>query len=715
MAEYQLTIQGYEEAKNSIKENLYGIGKSFVMIGWQLKRIEESGRYREDGYSSIAEFAKAEYNMSADSVSKYKKVYETFSVPGDRPEIQERYQSFEFSKLVEMRQLPEEDRNHLHPETYREDIRDLKEYNREQENSPAKLLNWQQEAKKQEEILKDTIREYFQNKKKTLNELYASEAYSSGSIKEMADIVYKDKSTFKTENAFIMFHRYPTPLFAKIGQNEAEELTWEDFLRTMRELFDQYASGKHTYEAAFEEECQEMTVEEENGSERESAGAKDTFDNAENEPKNVEKSQETAQKSGILHEKRFPNCIYKTEQECTGSDCQECTTKKDWLKEKKEERQKGKEIYPHFDSNTVFDLSTARMVRSFLDNGYTSILPHGTKRFRAMGAEFAVVLRPGRGDFVFYDQFGRTLCYISKERMEKEYLDFTDQQEKQSEEFAPAQQKNETLPEVGCCAYDSRKTCTLTEAQKHIPGNGENCSIKCCWNCTKHGNCKLECDASANRVSNQQEEEAQIPGQDNIMNHPEYLPELTIEEAVKALCEDYPDILEKIMRACRMTDNNGEAAKQAQKIIAPYGCHGRCGGRIDYDFRGFAGGVEIEINGSKVHMKYGRLIVEAKKIYDPWSPRFDSEKERCQEAAEQPQNAAKRQQSEAWPECLKDIPIPSKVMIDDILEEAEKEMNDFLSIADQGLPKRTLLKHQLITGGLRLIRKLVEDYQQEVN
>ena len=44
MAEYQLTIQGYEEAKNSIKENLYGIGKSFVMIGWQLKRIEESGK-----------------------------------------------------------------------------------------------------------------------------------------------------------------------------------------------------------------------------------------------------------------------------------------------------------------------------------------------------------------------------------------------------------------------------------------------------------------------------------------------------------------------------------------------------------------------------------------------------------------------------------------------------------------------------------------------
>ena len=118
MQEYQLTIQGYEEAKNSIRENLYGIGKSFVTIGWQLKRIEDSGRYRDDGYRSIAEFAKAEYNMSADSVSKYKKVYETFSVPGNHPEIQEKYRNFEFSKLVEMRQLPEEDRSCLHPETY---------------------------------------------------------------------------------------------------------------------------------------------------------------------------------------------------------------------------------------------------------------------------------------------------------------------------------------------------------------------------------------------------------------------------------------------------------------------------------------------------------------------------------------------------------------------------------------------------------------------
>lgn len=48
----------------------------------------------------------------------------------------------------------------------------------------------------------------------------------------------------------------------------------------------------------------------------------------------------------------------------------------------------------------------------------------------------------------------------------------------------------------------------------------------------------------------------------------------------------------------------------------------------------------------------------------------------------------------------------------DILESAETELKDFLSIADQGVPKRTILEKQIITGGLRLIRNVVKAYQE---
>ena len=56
----QLTLDDYIQCKNEIKTELGGIVKSFVRIGWQLSRIDRSEAYKNDGYSSIAEFAKKE-------------------------------------------------------------------------------------------------------------------------------------------------------------------------------------------------------------------------------------------------------------------------------------------------------------------------------------------------------------------------------------------------------------------------------------------------------------------------------------------------------------------------------------------------------------------------------------------------------------------------------------------------------------------------------
>lgn len=68
---------------------------------------------------------------------------------------------------------------------------------------------------------------------------------------------------------------------------------------------------------------------------------------------------------------------------------------------------------------------------------------------------------------------------------------------------------------------------------------------------------------------------------------------------------------------------------------------------------------------------------------------------------------------DAWPEDLKDIPIPSLTAINDILDDAERDLKDYLAIADEKLPAKTILKHQLIAGGLRIIKNLVGDCQEE--
>lgn len=204
---------------------------------------------------------------------------------------------------------------------------------------------------------------------------------------------------------------------------------------------------------------------------------------------------------------------------------------------------------------------------------------------------------------------------------------------------------------------------------------------------------------------------------------------LTESEAVKAFCEAYPEKLKTIMRICRRCENNGEAAKAVQLEFAPGGFSAVGGGKVNYSFMSFSAGLEIEVNNEKVSMKYGRLIVEAKNLYDPLSPEFDAEP---QSAAETPDEKQQEDHSgdltemvkhlrntdkipDAWPEDLKDIPVPTDVEIIGYLYDEERKLKEFLEIEEKepGLPYMTILKQKLIVGGLRIIKNLVEDCQEE--
>lgn len=96
------------------------------------------------------------------------------------------------------------------------------------------------------------------------------------------------------------------------------------------------------------------------------------------------------------------------------------------------------------------------------------------------------------------------------------------------------------------------------------------------------------------------------------------------------------------------------------------------------------------------------------------APDNKQQEDHCGEITEQVKHLRNTDKiPDAWPEDLKDIPIPSLTAINDILDDAEQELKDYLAIADEKLPAKTILKHQLIAGGLRIIKNLVEDCQEE--
>ena len=72
------------------------------------------------------------------------------------------------------------------------------------------------------------------------------------------------------------------------------------------------------------------------------------------------------------------------------------------------------------------------------------------------------------------------------------------------EETATNEQRNEPIDaaekqQMGHCLYRPEYACSLPEEYMHRPGSGTDCAHECCWECVKHGECKLECNSSADR------------------------------------------------------------------------------------------------------------------------------------------------------------------------------------------------------------------------
>lgn len=243
----QLSMDEYIQSKNDIKNNLGGIVKSFVRIGWQLTRIDRSGAYKNDGYSSIAEFAAAEYGMNRTGVSRFMTVYETYSADGDTPELKEQYREFKFSQLTELLQVQEADRQMFTPEVKREDIREFQRFEKENEADPARLLDWK-DAKSPEEKLKATIQEFCRENKDILNAVYSSIMEP----KDLAEMISPSGSrSYRKGTVYLMFYEETKGIMVKVFGETPVDITYRYFLDVVHSLFDEYDAGAHTWEKCF--------------------------------------------------------------------------------------------------------------------------------------------------------------------------------------------------------------------------------------------------------------------------------------------------------------------------------------------------------------------------------------------------------------------------------------------------------------------------------
>lgn len=245
----QLTLDDYIQCKNDIKNNLGSIVKSFVRIGWLLTRIDKSGAYKNDGYNTISEFAQAEYGMNKSGTSRFMKIYEKYSVPGDTPELKDEYKDFNQSQLTEMLQIPEKDYAMLHPEANKEDFRELKRFNKENDSNPENLWSWK-EAKTPEEKMKATIQEFFRENKEILNDFYGKNL----SVKDLAEEICPSGSrSYRKGTVFLMFYTLEQGIMVKIFGEAPTKMTYQEFADHTKQIFDAAAAGDETWDNYFGE------------------------------------------------------------------------------------------------------------------------------------------------------------------------------------------------------------------------------------------------------------------------------------------------------------------------------------------------------------------------------------------------------------------------------------------------------------------------------
>lgn len=302
----QMTMDDWIEIKDRIRKELNNVKHSFVRVGYYLRKVRDEKLYLQDGYSSLTEFAKAEFNMGASFVSRMISINEKFSLEGYSEQMDPRFEDFRQGALTEMLALPDPDLEMVAPEMAREDIRELKRFNAQNaeaekeaaetgripENRVAEASQTEQEPSRPAEdehgkLLK-VVEDFCRQNKELVRELYADTMLQETEERDLIDVINPSGSRiFKKGLYFISFME--SDIKVKKFPQAPQSMTYQEFTGLIVEVMGSGKTG-HEWEDHFGIPEEAKETEEAAGSAAESA-EKDTKPAG-----SVQKSAESAQK-----------------------------------------------------------------------------------------------------------------------------------------------------------------------------------------------------------------------------------------------------------------------------------------------------------------------------------------------------------------------------------------------------------------------------------
>lgn len=135
-------ISNIVEVRDLMNMELNRAAVSFVRIGYLLKTVrDDPDMLKDTAYSSVNEFAMAEFGLDKSAVSRFMRINDRFSLGGYSEQLRENYEGFGSAKLSLMLTLPDEINEELSPEYTKSDIETIKaEYDAEKKISDLEVM-----------------------------------------------------------------------------------------------------------------------------------------------------------------------------------------------------------------------------------------------------------------------------------------------------------------------------------------------------------------------------------------------------------------------------------------------------------------------------------------------------------------------------------------------------------------------------------------------
>lgn len=260
-------ISSLQEANQAYKKVTGQIVIGFVAAGYILKKVRDKELYKEQGYADLYECAEKLFNTSRSWTDRFMQINDAYSIGGNSPEIQEKYDGYGSSKLSEMLTLPENIREEVPVTATVKEIREVKKVVRDTEGRYSPQMSLCDVAQNQEEPIlagtwgKELIKEFFKSEGKPCFEKMwmlckNPEDCAKRGEKAMAIVAPTKFRMFRMQRANALFGESKIQIMPYNGQGEKENLNYIELTETFWEVFEA-ESAAEAYQAVYNEPLKE--------------------------------------------------------------------------------------------------------------------------------------------------------------------------------------------------------------------------------------------------------------------------------------------------------------------------------------------------------------------------------------------------------------------------------------------------------------------------